>query len=156
MDYREALSRSQSVCSRQEQCVQDMYIKLDRWGVNDSDIEKIIKQLEKEGFINELRYAASFARDKFKFNKWGRIKISWMLRQKKITEDIIEQALSEIDNEQYENLLVSELVKKMKNLKSRDKYEKKKKLIQFASQRGFESEIIYKTIDNLLYSRSKK
>ncbi len=156
MDSKEALIRAQSVCSRQEQCIQDMYIKLDKWGVTESDFDKIIKQLEKEGFIDELRYAVSYARDKFKFNKWGRIKIAWMLRQKNIAEDIIEQALAQIDNEEYENLLISELGKKMKNLKSKDQYDKKKKLIQFASQRGFENDTVYKIVNNLFRPRQKK
>ncbi len=156
MDSKEALTRAQSVCSRQEQCIQDMYIKLDKWGVAESDVDKIIKQLEKEGFIDESRYAVSYAGDKFKFNKWGRIKIAWMLRQKNITEDIIGQALAQIDDEEYEDLLISELGKKMKNLKSRNKYDKKKKLIQFASQRGFESDIVYKIVNNLLQPRQKK
>ena len=156
MEPKEALTRAQSICSRQEQCRQDIFIKLGKWGLNESDALKIIKQLEKDSFIDEMRYAVSFVQDKMKFNKWGRIKISWMLRQKNIPDDIIDQALDQIDKDEYEILLESELIKKMRTLKSGDQYNKKRKLIQFASQRGFENETVYKIINNLFQSRFKK
>ncbi len=156
MDLKEALTRAQSICSRQEQCRQDIFTRLEKWGINESDVIKIVKQLEKDGFINEERYALSFARDKVKFNKWGKIKISWMLRQKNIPDEVIDQALGQIDNDEYETLLESELVKKMRTLKSDNQYNKKRKLIRFAIQRGFENETVYKVINNLLQPGKKK
>ncbi|KPK87633.1 MAG: hypothetical protein AMS27_01875 [Bacteroides sp. SM23_62_1] len=156
MNPKEALTLAQSICSRQEQCRQDILSRLEKWGVNESAAEKIVKQLEKDNFIDETRYASSYVRDKIKFNKWGKIKICWMLRQKNIPDDIIEQALELIDMDGYESLLESELIKKNRTLKADDQNTKKRKLIQFASQRGFENEIVYKIINNLLQSRSKK
>jgi regulatory protein len=149
MDKKEALIKIRSICSRQEQCRQDVLIKLSKWDVSESDSEKIIQILEKEGFVDHNRYAGSFANDKLKFNKWGKIKIRWMLRQKDIPEDIIENALSLIDDNEYLNTLSTELKKKIKSLKSENEYDKKGKLVQFATQRGFEYEIITKVIKKI-------
>jgi len=102
MDPKEAITRAQSICSRQEQCRQDIFTKLGKWGLDEPNALKIIKQLEKDKFIDEMRYAISFAQDKMKFNKWGRIKISWMLRQKNIPDDIIDQAVDQINKDEYE------------------------------------------------------
>jgi len=146
MNKREALIKIRSICSRQEQCRQDILIKLSKWDLSESDSEKIVQILEKEGFVDHTRYASSFANDKLKFNKWGKIKIRWMLRQKAIPEDIIENALSLIDDDEYFNTLASELRKKITTLKSENEYDKKGKLVQFATQRGFEYEIISKVI----------
>jgi regulatory protein len=156
MEPKEALTRAQSICSRQEQCRQDIFSRLEKWGISEPDVIKIVQKLEKDGFINEERYALSFARDKVKFNKWGKIKISWMLRQKNIPDEVIDQALGQIDNDEYETLLESELVKKMRTLKSDNQYNKKRKLIRFAIQRGFENETVYKVINNLLQPGKKK
>ncbi len=150
MNKKEALSKVQSICARQEQCRKDILLKLSKWDISESDSEQILDSLEQEGFINHLRYSKSFTVDKFKFDRWGRIKIRWMLRQKGIPEDTIEIALSQIDEDEYENLLRSELQKKTKTLKSKSGAEKKAKLIQFATQRGFEYEIIYKVTNKLL------
>jgi len=149
MNKKEALSKALSLCARQEQCRKDLLLKLSKWDVSQSDSEQILLTLEQEGFIDHLRYAKSFTTDKFKFNRWGRIKIRWMLRQKEIPEDIIENALSQIDEEDYENMLMIELQKKIKTLRSESEAEKKSKLIQFATQRGFEYETIYKMTDKL-------
>jgi regulatory protein len=146
MDKKEALIKIRSICSRQEQCRQDILVKLSKWDMSESDSEKIVQILEKEGFVDHTRYASSFANDKLKFNKWGKIKIRWMLRQKEIPEDIIENALSLIDDDEYFNTITSELRKKIKTLKSENVYDKKGKLVQFATQRGFEYEIISQVI----------
>jgi regulatory protein len=149
MNRTEALNRAYSICARQEQSRQDIGSKLKKWDVSEADIEYIISALEKEGFIDLLRYAQAFTVDKFTLNKWGKIKIRWMLRQKEIPEEIIEKALSIVSDQEYEILLTIELKKKLKNLHSKSEAEKKGKLIQFASQRGFEYEIIHKVIHKL-------
>jgi regulatory protein len=149
MDKKKALTKARDICSRQEQCKQDILFKLSKWDVSESDSEQILRILEQEGFIDHIRYATSFISDKLRFNKWGKIKIRWMLRQKEIPEDIIERAISTIDEDEYINLLTAELRKKMKSLTPRDKRDLKGKLLQFASQRGFEYEIIYKVMNKL-------
>jgi regulatory protein len=150
MDKKEALAKIRSICSRQEQCRQDILVKLSKWAVSEADSEKILEILEKEGFVDHTRYAGSFANDKLKFNKWGKIRIRWILRQKEISEDIIENALSRINEDEYINILTDELKKKIKSLPPQDEYDKKGKLIRFATQRGFEYDIISKVINKIL------
>jgi regulatory protein len=150
MNNKEALIKIRSICSRQEQCRQDILVRLSKWDISESDSDKIMLILEKEGFVDHNRYATSFANDKLKFNKWGKVKIRWMLRQKDIPEDIIERALSLIDDDEYFNTLSGELKKKIKSLKSENEYNKKGKLVKFATQRGFEYEIISKVINKIL------
>jgi regulatory protein len=149
MDKKEALIKIRSICSRQEQCRQDILVKLSKWDVSEPDSEQIMQILKKEGFVDHNRYASSFANDKLKFNKWGKVKIRWMLRQKEISEDIIENALTLIDEDEYINILSAELRKKIKSLKSDNEYDRKGKLVQFATQRGFEYEIISKVINKI-------
>jgi len=150
MNKKEALIKSQAICSRHEQCRQDILFKLSNWDVSETDSEQILEILEQEGFIDHSRYATSFANDKLKFNRWGKIKIRWMLRQKEIPEEIIDSTLSLIDENEYTATLTAELRKKMKSLKSQDIRAQKGKLMQFAIQRGFEYEIFYKVIDKIL------
>ena len=150
MDRKEALAKIRSICGRQEQCRQDILGKLSKWDVSEADSEWILEILEKEGFVDHTRYARSFANDKLKFNKWGKVKIRWMLRQKEISEDIIENAFTLFDEDEYINILSGELKKKVKSLKSQNEYVKKAKLIQFATRRGFEHDIILKVINKIL------
>ena len=52
-------------------------------GNRDNDIARIIEMLKKENFINEERYAIGFVKDKFNYNKWGKIKIAAPPQSKK-------------------------------------------------------------------------
>ena len=147
MNYMEALKYSMELCSKSERCRTEVRDKLAGFGVRDGEIEKVLSALEKEKFIDENRYASMFAADKLRFNKWGKIKIRYILYQKKIPSVIIDMALEDIDPEQYEEILRQELSKKMKTIRSGSAWEKRNRLFRFASQRGFESDMIRKVLD---------
>ena len=108
MDYKDALKYSMALCSSRECCRSDVAGKLRERDLPEPDITKILATLEKDNFLNETRYAASFARDKLKFNKWGKMKIRYALSGKQIPEEIIVQALEEIDEEYYAGILREE------------------------------------------------
>lgn len=145
----EALSKAMGICSSQEKCKHDIRIKLKLWEVSERDIEEILDQLGKDKFIDEKRYATSYANDKFKFNNWGKIKIRYSLKQKYIAESIIDKALNVIDNKSYKELLTTLIESKNRSIKSSNQYDKKAKLIRFAQGRGFEYELINEVIDKL-------
>ena len=85
-------------------------------------------------------------KDKFRFNKWGKIKISYALKQKGISVELINTSLNTIDDGEYEEMLASILKTKLKGLKYEFEYEKQGKLFNFAQSRGFESQVIYRIV----------
>jgi regulatory protein len=144
-----ALDKAMSQCSRREFCCDDIRSKLSLWGVDHNDAEKIIGILIKENFINESRYATAFVRDKFKYNKWGKIKIESHLRVKKLPPDIISSALNSIDNEQYIKLLRGIIEGHRRTIKAKNQYDLKAKLLRFGLSRGFESSLVYDILNEL-------
>ena len=141
--FKIALSKAMAQCSRQELCCEDIRNKLLSWGIEDNDAGKIIEILQKENFINESRYAVAFVRDKFKYKKWGKIKISAHLKSKKIASDIVRAAIDAIDHDQYINLLRSLIENHKKTVRSKSQYDLKAKLLRFGLSRGFESSLLY-------------
>ena len=123
------------------------------WGVEKSFIEKIINQLKADKFIDEQRFAEYYARDKFHFNKWGKVKIAIMLRSKNIDAEKIKNALDSINEHEYEQTVCELLREKTKNLNYKSDYEKQGKLFQFALNRGFEKKTIEAALKTLRYSR---
>lgn len=95
-NFGKMLQRAAGLCSRQEQCTSHIREKLKSWNVNTEDEDQIIQKLTVEKFLDDGRYAGFYAKDKFKFNGWGRIRISHMLRQKNINEEYIKIALSKL------------------------------------------------------------
>ena len=143
------LNKAATYASRCEHCESEVREKLVDWGANSDEIDKIINYLIEERYINNQRYANSYTRDKFRFNHWGKYKISMMLRSKDIDSDTIEEALGQIDEEEYLEKLQQILKDKLRSLKYSSDYEKKGKLFKFAQSRGFESNAISKVIDSI-------
>ena len=142
--FDEFLHKAASYCSVSEHCISEIEIKLTAWDVLPTDREKIIICLKKDGFINEQRFCTAFVKDKFRFNKWGKIKISLALKAKGLSKELIDNAVSLIDEDEYEEMLASILKTKLATISYKDEYEKCGKLFRFAQSRGFESSIIEK------------
>ncbi len=81
MSENEARYKAEAYCSMAEHCRAEVMEKLYQWGVSSEWMEGILNHLEQEGYIDQVRYAKAFVRDKYRFNQWGRIKIAQSLRQ---------------------------------------------------------------------------
>jgi regulatory protein len=144
--FDELLHKAASYCSISEHCVSDVELKLKAWGIEPDKSDKIIDRLKADDFINEKRYCVAFVKDKFHYNKWGKIKISYALKQKGLDNQLINQALRTIDDGEYEEMLAVLLKAKLKTIKWEYEYEKMGKLFNFAQSRGFESAVIDKVV----------
>jgi regulatory protein len=138
MDAKKALDRAQWLCSQSEKCTFDIKKKLLQWDVDEMEGEKIINALLEDEFIDESRYAISFAREKSRFNKWGPKKIEMALRAKRIADEHIAIALAESAEHSNDDMLRELLTSKAKTIKAKDSYDLKTKLIRFGMSRGFE------------------
>ncbi len=150
MEYKKALSKAMTICSRAEQCSYDILEKLKKWGVSEIESQKIIDILYNERFIDDGRFAEAYVKDKFRFNSWGKQKISYMLKQKGVSSATINSALQSINENEYFAKALEELEKKNRLLDEEDQYMRKAKLIRFLASRGFEHNLIIKAVESIL------
>ena len=129
------------LCSRREYCRKDISEKLISLGCTPTEACEVVDFLVEQKFVDERRYTEAFAKDKLRFNKWGRVKIAYMLRAQNIDRNMIMDVLSEIDETEYRQILAGELQKKHRTLRG-NIFEIKGKLFRFATGRGFESELV--------------
>ena len=142
----DALMRLETLCAQSEQCTYDLRQKLYRWGISSTDSESIINKLIKTRFVDDSRFAVAYCRDKYRFNRWGRMKIVYGLRAKQISSHDIQEALTAIDDSEYEEILVSVVKAKASAIKDVDTYEGRTKLFRSVASRGYESSLIVKII----------
>ena len=139
MNKERALSRAMALCSRREYAISEINKKMDAWHIEEEDAKEIISALKELDFLNEERFAAAFAKDKFRFSGWGGIKISYMLRAKNISKEAISKALLLIDDSELEEKLSYILESKYRSLKGDEPQNiKRAKCIKFAMGRGFD------------------
>ena len=131
-------------CAYQDRCVQEVRKKLATFDMPDSEKEKILKLLVDEGYLDDERYASTFVRSKIHLKKWGVNKIRMALKMKGISNEIISNALSEIDPEIYREELIKVL--KAKKINETDPYKRRAKLAQYAMQKGYEPSLVWDVI----------
>lgn len=142
--------KATAYCAVAEHCPEDLRHKLLDWGAQEAVVEEIVGRLLQEDFINEGRYCCAFVNDKFRYNKWGRMKIAYQLRRKGLPDEDIRNALESIDEEEYESVLMALLRAKMKGLRGRNDYELRGKLYRFAQSRGFEYALTERVCDSIM------
>ena len=147
--FKASVNKAMALCSRREYCISEVMDKLHSWGTDADDNARIIELLKKENFINEERYALGFVKDKFNYNRWGRLKIKAHLRAKNIPAELIKQALDSIDIEIYMKVLGDLISAHRRTVKAKNQYELKAKLLRYGLSKGFESSLLYDLLNML-------
>jgi regulatory protein len=142
----DALAKLQRYCAYQDRCHKEVRTKLLELGVYGDDLEEVIAQLIEEKFLNEERYARSFARGKFRIKQWGRSRIVRELKMRDISDYCIRKAMEEIEEAEYTQTLADFLAKKALLLENESGFERNNKLAQYALRRGFEQELVWEAI----------
>lgn len=148
-DPQKVADRLRGLCSRREYCRSDMMKKaIAALDGDQSEATRVVDLLVKERYVDDLRYASAFARDKSSISGWGSVKIRHMLSAKGISREIIDAALEEIDEEKASSRLDKLLQSKARSLK--DDPQAKLKLLRFALGRGYGYEEVKDVVDKLI------
>ena len=124
------------LCSRREYCVSDIRAKLMKELDGDTQkVETALNKLKEEKYVDDLRYATAYARDKASISGWGATKIRYMLSAKGVSKEVVSEALNEVDETKASSRLEKLLENKYKSLKEDPKW--KIKLLRFALGRGY-------------------
>ena len=139
-------------CAYQERTQQEVRDKLYSLGLYKDEVEEILTELIIEKFVDEERYAKAFASGKFRLKQWGRTKISYALKQKKMSSYCIDKALKEIPEDEYEDQLILLIDRKFHQL-SGDEYIVKNKIARYLAGKGYEQDLIWTVLNDYLQRR---
>ena len=140
-----------SYCAYQERCQQEVRNKLYTYGLHKNEVEELISWLITENFLNEERFAQTFAGGKFRVKQWGRLKITQALQQKEISSYCIKKGLAEIEDSTYVETIKKLAEKKLNEfqLKISNPYQLKDKTSKFLISRGFEPELVWQVLKDI-------
>lgn len=134
-------------CVYQDRCHSEVEQKMKDYLLIPEAKEEIFLFLIQHNYLNEERFAKSFARGKFYMKQWGKKKIKVALLQKGIQEKLIQKAFSEIDEKDYLETIKKIIQKNISKYKGLKEYQKKQKITQYLMSKGFEYDLIVKSID---------
>lgn len=148
-DTKKALSKLQALCARKEYCEGDIYRKALKLAEGDEAVaSQMLASLVEDSFVDDIRYATAFARDKSALDGWGPVKIKYQLAAKGVRRDAIAAALSEIDEAKAESRMGEVLAAKFRTL--REDPDVRLKLLKFALTRGYEYDAANRAVADLL------
>ena len=140
---KEAHKKATSYCAYQERNQQEVRDKLYSFGLYPEEVEELISKLVEENYLNEERFAIAFAGGKFRMKSWGKIKIRYELKQKRISDYCIKKALLSIDDEAYQNTLLALYQQIRKNTgKEKNIFKRKRAIWAWLLRKGYESDLI--------------
>ena len=147
MTFDEALDRCRFLAAKGECCTFDLEQKMRNWSVQLADIQRVIESLVAERFVDNLRFATAYVRDKTRFNHWGRVKTTLMLRQKHIDKQVINEAFNELPESDYQRAFEAERDKKLRQLRALKPFERNRKTAAYLIQKGFEPDFVFKNLN---------
>lgn len=147
----EAIKKVEGYCTYQDRCHKEVHNKLREMRMIPEAVDQIIIHLIQNNYLNEERFAKSYARGKFTIKKWGKVRITGELKQREISKYNIQIALREIDDALYLKTLDALAKKRLGSIVESNTLKKKKKLADFLLSRGWESHLVYDKIRELIF-----
>lgn len=144
-----ALQKLKHYCTYQERSHYEVKQKLWELRVPGADHDEIIAALIEEDYLNEERFAIQYAGGKFRMKEWGKKKILYGLREKKVSDYSIKKALATINEQDYLKVLNKLAGEKYDSLKGDQYLERKKKTIDYLLQKGYEFDLVNKAVTSL-------
>lgn len=147
-EFSKILSRLENLCARREYSSSEMMEKaLKALDGDRGRAEELLSSLKENGYVDDSRYAAAFAREKSSLSGWGPVKIRYALNAKRIDRKVIDAALGEVDEVRAEDRLEKLLQGKWKMLQGDP--QSKLKLIRFALGRGYEYDDVRQAVERI-------
>lgn len=146
----EATKKLEHYCAYQERCHKEVVQKLTNMHMIPEAIDVIVVHLIQHNFLNEERFAKTFVSGKFKIKNWGKRRLAFELKQKDVSKVNINQALTEISDEEYIGVFNDLAEKKANSIKENNLFKKKKKFVDYFLYRGWESHLVYDKANQLI------
>ncbi len=139
----QAFEKAKQYCGYQERCHSEVKSKLYTYSLTTPEVEECISKLIEENYLNEERFSIAYAGGKFRMKHWGKVKIKYELKKKQVSEYCVKMALAQIEDEDYLKIFEKVFEESLAALKKeKNIFIKKKKLMDYVRQRGFEIDLI--------------
>ncbi|WP_318840686.1 regulatory protein RecX [Reichenbachiella ulvae] len=150
LSKKEAKLRAANYCAYQERSQKEVRNKLYEYGLYSDEVEDVLTDLIMENFINEERFALSYAGGKFRIKRWGRNKIKQGLKQHDVSEYCIKKGLKEIDADDYIATLCDLIERKAESLSESNVFKKQEKVSRHLIYKGYEPDLVWTHVKDLV------
>ncbi len=149
---KDILDKARKFCAYQERCHADLMKKSKEWGLNHQETQSLISAMIEEGFLNEMRFTELFCRGKFKYKKWGKLKIIRELESRQISNYCIQKAMQILDEMDYTSSLENLIQKHYEKSREDNLFKKRQKTAAYVIRKGYEPNLVWEILNTCEYS----
>lgn len=119
-------------------------------GYDEASINKTLNFLKEYNFLNDLNYVKMYVKDKTRLQ--GKNKIKYDLIKKGINDTLIEEEISNINEDEEKDIAYNMALKKYNILLKRenDKYKLSQKLYRFLLSKGYNYDIVSQAVKRII------
>ncbi|MDI6829039.1 MAG: regulatory protein RecX, partial [Armatimonadota bacterium] len=123
--------------------------RLSRSGFAEDIIEDTLAYLERVGLIDDEQFSQDWVKSRLTNKGMGKQRIKWELKQKGVPNDVVEEALSEVDDEtEYESALDA-AKRRWDKYKDTEINVRRRKLASYLCRQGFSWEVVSQVLSKL-------
>lgn len=145
----QALNALMRLCSRAEKSSGDAMRLMYTWGVPQAERQGVLDKLIEMRFVDDMRYAEAYTREKSQIAGWGARKIAQHLYQKGISKDIVAKVLMLIEEDGARETLERRLLRKLPTIKAANDFDLRGKLLRYALGLGYDYDLVVEIIDSI-------
>lgn len=145
----QALNALMRLCSRAEKSSGDAMRLMYTWGVPQAERQGVLDKLIEMRFVDDMRYAEAYTREKSQIAGWGARKIAQHLYQKGISKDIVAKVLMLIEEDGARETLERRLLRKLPTIKAANDFDLRGKLLRYALGLGYDYDLVVEVIDSI-------
>lgn len=143
LSRRSAEERALGLLARREHARAELEGKLRRAGIGTEECNVVLDRLEDEGLLSDARFAENFVRSR-RERGYGPLKIAAELRQRSVSESIVNSELSNLDDKWIE--VAKTLYRKRWAAGDIPDYREKARRARFLSGRGFPEDVVRRVL----------
>lgn len=146
----EAKKKIATYCAYQERCHSEVATKLYAYGLYREQVEELTAWLITENYLNEERFALTYAGGKFRVKKWGKLKIRQALEYKKVSAYSISNALHQIEEKDYLSTITDLIIHQQKKVDEANVYIRRNRIAKYLNSKGFEPDLVWQQLKSII------
>jgi regulatory protein len=144
--YQKCLDTALRLLNYRPRSERELTIRLQQRAFDENDIQAVLSNLKKQGYIDDSNFARFWADNRQAFSPRSRQMTEAELKQKGVLPEIIEQELSHVDDSENAYRAANKYVR---HLKTADYPGFRRRLGEYLRRRGFGYDVINNTVTRL-------
>lgn len=131
--------------------VEEMRGRLMRKNYSSEIVEKVLSLLQSQGFLNDEKFARLFANARVYTRPAGKRQLEFDLKKKGLSKPLVDETIRNLQDYDEKKIVRDLVTIRFQKMTGVSKEKKKSRIYGFLKRRGFDDDVIFATLDELIH-----